>query len=218
MFESLMKYPEVREFLSDYPRAKWQVCVDSIFLYGLHTIQRDFDFLTIPELIQLSGTQIKDYNLEKSSRAPSGSSRRGSKVSITTDEHTQTSKKLPKKPQIYLKNPSSLAKNYGCGTFADLNTQKYRTKEFFPHNTRYEEPIEDLVLEPIKEPNICPLENAKTLLRNESYDGIKGSYDKNKFDKKDSDRTETGEESYNYDYWIERFSGSKKEKRLNSRY
>ncbi|OMJ65310.1 hypothetical protein SteCoe_38514 [Stentor coeruleus] len=217
MLESLMKYPEVKEFLSDYPRAKWQVCVDSIFLYGLHTIIRNFDFLTIPELIQLSGAQVDDYNLEKSYKVPSGSSRRGSKVSIITDEQTQTSKKILKKPQIYLKNPAYLPKNYRCETFTNLNTQKYRDKEFFPHNTRYEEPIDDLVSESIKEPDICPLENAKTLLRNESYDGMKGKNNKNLHDKKNSDRIEIGDDSYNYDYWIERFSSSRKEKRLNSR-
>lgn len=173
MLDNIMKYPEVRDFLSDYPRAKWQTCIDSVFLYGLHVIQRDFDSLTIPELIHLSGAQAKDYSVDTSYRTPSGTSRRGSKVSIVTDEETQTADSHEKKTHIYLNDPQSLIKRYGCQTVTNLQTQKKKSREFCPYNNRPDKKIEVKISNSIKEPTICPIENAKSIMRNESYDRIK---------------------------------------------
>ena len=55
MMEEFLKFGEVSEFLSDYPRGKWKICFDSIILYGVLSLKRDFpNGLSIPELIRIS--------------------------------------------------------------------------------------------------------------------------------------------------------------------
>ncbi|OMJ87886.1 hypothetical protein SteCoe_10297 [Stentor coeruleus] len=207
MLDNVMKYPEVREFLSDYPRSKWQTCIDSVFLYGLHIIQRDFDSLTIPELIHLSGTQVKDYSIDTSYRTPSGTSRRGSKVSIVTDEETQTANAYEKKSHIYLNDPKNLIKKYGCQTVTNLQAQKQKTKDLFLFDNKHDKQNEIKISNAVKEPKICPIENAKTIMRNESYDKIKRN--KN-VKKKNLSLIYNESTSFNPEYLVDKFSGADK--------
>ena len=53
--EEFLRFGEVSEFLSDYPRGKWKMCLDSIVLYGVFSLKRDFpNGLSIPELMRIS--------------------------------------------------------------------------------------------------------------------------------------------------------------------
>ncbi|OMJ80416.1 hypothetical protein SteCoe_19318 [Stentor coeruleus] len=216
MLDSVMKYPEVREFLSDYPRTKWRICIDSIFLFGLHTLQRDYDSLSIPELIKLSDIDIKDYNLETSYKAPSGSSRRGSKATLAKDQETQTTSSS-KKPEIIIKDLRSPVKNNCCQTVSNLQIQKFRPKELFPPTVRNQRSSDVTISEALKEPKTCPIESAKNIMRNESYDGVKGRNDKKNPKKEYLSLIESRSDSVNQDYWLERYSNASKDNLLSYR-
>lgn len=56
MIEELLNHQETQQFLSDYPKSKWPVCVEAVFIYGLNCLKRDFPLgLSIPELMKLAG-------------------------------------------------------------------------------------------------------------------------------------------------------------------
>jgi hypothetical protein len=217
MLDSVMKYSEVREFLSDYPRTKWRICIDSIFLFGLHSLQRDYDSLSIPELVKLSGLDMKDYNLETSYRAPNGSSRRGSKAAISKDQETQTAGLSSKRPGIVIKDLTSPVKSNGCQTVSNLQLQKFRPKELFPPTVRNQRSSDVSISEALKEPKTCPIESAKNIMRNESYDGVKGRNDKKNPKKEYLSLIESRSDSVNQDYWLERYSNASKDNLLSYR-
>ncbi|OMJ84254.1 hypothetical protein SteCoe_14676 [Stentor coeruleus] len=212
-----MKYPEVKEFLSDYPRTKWRICIDSIFLFGLHTLQRDYDSLSIPELVKISGIQIKDYNLENSYRAPNGISRRGSNSAISKDQETQTAATSSKRPEIVIKDLISSVKSNGCQTVSNLQIKNFKPKELFPPTARNKRSNDALISEALKEPKTCPIENAKNFMRNESYDGVKGRKDKKCLEKEYLSLIESRSDSVNQDYWLEKYSNVSKDNLLSYR-
>ena len=146
MMENLIRLPETKAFLADYPKSKWQDCMESVFVYGLYCLKRDFPTgLSIPELLKISGKEQK-------------SPRKKSSCVSSVDKSPVLRKTLP---DIDLKfSPySSSVKNSACQTI-DLNPT-------IPHLN-----INSFHQIQIKEPKICSIENAQELLKNRSMDEI----------------------------------------------
>ena len=154
MTEDLLRFPEAQEFLSDYPKAKWKLCIESVFIYGLYSIKRDFpNGLSIPELMQIAGhdkTANKSLMLSQAPVRPSSCKRL---------EEVQTGFKGFYKPRITEEENKRL-KSSGSQTFISTNKSFNRSKDPIV------EKIEDFsVSEKIREPRICSIENAKRIMK-----------------------------------------------------
>lgn len=162
MTEDLLRLPEAQEFLSDYPKGKWNLCIESVFIYGLYSIKRDFpNGLSIPELMQISGY---DKNLS-SSKIISPIPARPS--SCKKYEEAPKNFKAFSRPQNTEENLKKL-KTSGSQTFISTNKSFNKSKDF-----TVERRMEELsISEKIKEPKICSIEYAKKIMKNAPDEGI----------------------------------------------
>ena len=175
MIESLWKFPEVRGFLSDYPKSKWRLCLESVFFYGLNTLERDHSHnLTISELVHLSRIQDTSDYLQNFTEKISSSYRSiKSKVNkkVQTEDHAPRKIKNPVQDRSHIRHSAS-------------QTQKGHRKIIIPNENRQE--IEDISIDDnldkvsevkfptnLTEPHTCPIESARSMMRNESTDSFK---------------------------------------------
>lgn len=160
MTEDLLRFPEAQEFLSDYPKAKWKLCIESVFIYGLYSIKKDFpNGLSIPELMQIAGHDKTINRSNLLSQAPIRPS------SCKRLEEVQTGFKGFYKPQITEEDYKKL-KSSGSQTFVSTNKSFNRSKDLII------EKFEDFsVSEKIREPRICSLENAKRIMKDNPAEG-----------------------------------------------
>lgn len=146
MMENLIRFPETKAFLADYPKSKWQDCMESAFVYGLYCLKRDFPTgLSIPELLKISGKEQK--SLKKVSSCVS-----------SVEKSPVLLKTLPD-PDFKFSPCSSTVKNSACQTIS-LNPAALSLN------------ANSLSQLQIKEPKTCTLENAQKLLKNRSTDEI----------------------------------------------
>jgi hypothetical protein len=188
MFEELLKYPETRSFLSDYPKARWSICMESVFIYGLYCMKRDFpNGLSIPELLKISGkdilnppkTQKSDGNtlfspdpkdpsspFQKSLKNCSSQTVRKSFIKDTFDS-PQTSERSEQGLQD-IKSKSSKTRDFKTLDPLKANSYSNRSKPTKFIQTSSEN--FDFLRNSLSEPKTCPLENAKVLLRGDTND------------------------------------------------
>jgi hypothetical protein len=153
--EDFLKFPEVRDFLSDYPKGKWKLCIDSIFLYGLYTMKRDFpNGLSIPEMIRISGQEVSHIR----SPLESPSSIRSS--SRTRNEETQT---LTKgfKDLMKTKEQEYRLKTSGSQTSLTKDKNLNRSRNQFKSD-------ELEISAKVREPKIVSIENARMIMNTSS--------------------------------------------------
>ena len=178
MFDNLLKVPQVRTFLSEYPRANWNMCLELVFLYGLKTIQREYNYkLSLGELMKLS--TMKGY-LDIEDSLFGNSTLRSLSPTIQNyskkTQETQTGAFISKKLQIseqdawlrdnscqtaadYSLNRNSLGRNSSTGKYT-IEKQSDTISEFkFSHD--------------LKEPQTCPITKVNNLLKVDSFDDFK---------------------------------------------
>lgn len=154
--EEFLKFGEVSEFLSDYPRGKWKICLDSIILYGVFSLKRDFpNGLSIPELIRISRQDPVQIHspLESPTSIRSYSKTRCEDLPV----------KLLKIPVKTLNTEEQEKKLKTCGSQTLLS----KNKSF--NISREDIKNEDFELsEKIREPKIVSLENARKIMSTSS--------------------------------------------------
>lgn len=162
MTEDLLRLPEAQEFLSDYPKGKWNLCIESVFIYGLYSIKRDFpNGLSIPELMQIAGYDKNPTKAKVISPIPARP------LSCKKYEEVQTSFKAFARPLNAEENLKKL-KTSGSQTFISTNKSFHKTNDF-----TVERGVEDFsISERIKEPRICSMENAKKIMKSGNDEGI----------------------------------------------
>lgn len=140
--ENLLKFPETRAFLADYPKSRWQDCMESAFVYGLYCLKRDFPSgLSIPELLKISG---KDCDIKSARVVDIGSVKGKSPILART---------LPNL-ELKFSSSSSTVKNSACQTL-NIKPVLLHSSSIFSNS-------------PLKEPKTCSLTSAKNLLKHHS--------------------------------------------------
>ena len=163
MIEELLKYPETQAFLSDYPKGKWAICIEAVFIYGLLCIKRDFPSgLTIPELMKISG---KFPSLCQSSIPTKPYSSNSPSKFLQTVPVPPSSQK-PKTPNPA--NPASQA-NLSHLHSTPLKDSFSQTSS---KSTYLDLKPSKLFSSNISEPELISLQNATKLLKSESQDSI----------------------------------------------
>ena len=161
MIEELLKYSETQAFLSDYPKGKWPICIEAVFIYGLLCIKRDFPSgLTIPELIKISGKLPSPTQSTIPTKPYSTSSPTKFLHTIPIPTSSQKPKTLiPSVSQPNLNNvQSSPLKDSTSQTSSKQTYLDMKPSKIFSSN--------------ISEPEIISIHNAAKLLKSESQDSI----------------------------------------------
>jgi hypothetical protein len=108
MLDILTRNPFISAFLSKYPKQSWKQCIESLVLYGIFTIQRDFEKgLSFDQLVKLtnlnpvstpkSATPSLDLNKLREATTPQFKEPRPRDSLTTPRSHVQSA---PRKPPI----------------------------------------------------------------------------------------------------------------------
>ena len=159
MIEEFLKHQETQEFLSDYPKSKWPICVEAVFVYGLNCLKRDFPLgLSIPELMKLAGKVPKPtlssiptnpYPTNSLSTPPKTISIPESSQNLTIPPSIQLKSTHLKSPS--LKDLSSKASSKSANNYSNSKATKIFSSS-------------------ITEPEICSMNNASEILKPQSQE------------------------------------------------